>query len=342
MPKVAGMARSYVPAGTTSRERDFQRNNLTAIRHAGAAVYAGMLLLPLLLALSGCGLHSRQAVSWPADASGQVAIAGVPFFAQEQYQCGPAALAMALGWSGEAVAAEQLVPEIYSPALHGSLQPALIAGARRHGRIAYPITGMQELLIELAAGHPAVVLVNLSFAWYPKWHYAVAVGYDQPRSEIILHSGATAHERLSLRVFTNIWSRSDCWGLLVLPPGMLPATAGEDRWLAAAAGLEQAGQPSAAATAFAAATARWPESFGAWMGLGNSRYGEGDMPAAGEAYRRATDIDPQAGMAFNNLAYALWKMGKREEALAAARQAVALGGPLLENFRQTLEEIEGK
>ena len=340
MPKVAGKARSYVPAGTTSQERDFHRNNMTVIRHAGIT-FAGMLLFGLLLALSGCSLHSRQPIPWPADAPGRVTIAEVPFFAQEQYQCGPAALAMALGWSGAPVTPDDLGPEVYTPARHGTLQAALIGAARRHGRIAYPFTGMDGLLTELAAGHPAIVLVNLSFAWYPKWHYAVALGYDQPQNEIILHSGSIQNERLSLRVFTNIWSRSDSWGLLVLPPGVLPATAREELWLEAAAGLEQAGQPSAAATAFETALTRWPRSFGAWMGLGNSRYGSGDMAAAARAYQQAAGIDPQAGAAFNNLAYALWKMGRRDEALAAARQAVALDGPLQESFRRTLAEIEG-
>ena len=339
MPKVAGKARSCVPAGTTSQERDFHRNNMTAIRHAGTGTFAGMLLFGLLLALSGCSLH-RQAIPWPADAPGRVAIAEVPFFAQEQYQCGPAALAMALGWSGAAVTPDDLVPEVYTPARHGSLQTALIGAARRHGRIAYPFTGTDELLAELAAGHPAIVLVNLSFFWYPKWHYAVAVGYDQPQGEIILHSGTIRHERLSLRVFTNIWSRSTSWGLLVLPPDVLPATAREELWLEAAAGLEQAGQVSAAATAFETSLARWPHSFVAWMGLGNSRYAAGDMAAAAQAYQQAAGIDPQAGAAFNNLAYALWKMGRQEEALAAARQAVALGGPLQASFRKTLAEIE--
>jgi hypothetical protein len=45
-------------------------------------------------------------------------------------------------------------------------------------------------------------------------------------------------------------------------------------------------------------------------------------------------------VAFNNLAHVLLSVGRREEALSAARRAVSLGGPHQELFRRTLEEIQ--
>ena len=67
-------------------------------------------------------------------------VANVPFFAQEELQCGPAALAMTLNWSGIAVQPSDLTPEVFTPDLKGSLQSALIGATRRHGRVAYPIS----------------------------------------------------------------------------------------------------------------------------------------------------------------------------------------------------------
>jgi len=78
------------------------------------------------------------------------------------------------------------------------------------------------------------------------------------------------------------------------------------------------------------------------MGLGNSRYSLHDLDGSAEAFRRATLLQPENGIAFNNLAQVLNSQGKRKEALAAAQRAVDLGGPLLDNFRQTLEEIKNK
>jgi len=300
---------------------------------------AGLFFLLLAATLSGCGLLSEARLSPMPTAPARTLVPGVPFFPQEELQCGPASLAMALAWSGVSVPPADLVPEVFSPGLKGSLQSSMVGAARRHGRLAYSFAGPDVLLAEIGAGHPAIVLVNLGFFWYPKWHYAVAIGYDQERSEIILHSGLTANERLSFRVFMNIWKRSGFWGLLVLPPDRLPARVTEGAWLDAVLGLERAGQLQAAATGYAAAVERWPQSFSAWMSLGNSRYSQSDLAGAAEAFRRAILLKPENGMAFNNLAHVLAEQGKQQEALSAAQRAVDLGGPLLERFRQTLEEV---
>ena len=316
-------------------------NRQTPSRFLQAAnrLIGGLLFFALALVFSGCGLLPTGRLSQVPGTPDKAMVAGVPFFAQEELQCGPAALAMALNWSGIGVQPSDLSPEVFSPGLKGSLQSALIGAARRHGRVAYPITGSEALLAEVSAGNPVIVLTNLAFFWYPKWHYGVVLGYDQERGEVILHSGLTANEHLDSRIFLNIWQRSDYWGLLVLPPERLPATATEEAWLTAVSGLERTGQWQGAAAGYGAALKRWPESFGAWMGLGNSRYSLHDLTGSGEAFRRATLLQPENGIPFNNLAQVLSEQGKRKEALAAAQHAVDLGGPLLDNFRHTLEEI---
>ncbi len=299
----------------------------------------GLLFLALPIFLSGCGLLSTERLPQTPGGPAKAMIAKVPLFPQEELQCGPAALAMALNWSGVAIQPSELTPEVFTPGLNGSLQSGLIGAARRHGRVAYPITGSEPLLAEVAAGHPVIVLVNLGLSWYPKWHYGVVIGFDQEHDEVILHSGLIANEHLSSGVFLNIWQRSEYWGLLVLPPNRLPSKVEEGDWLEAVAGLEKTGQWRGAAIGYATAMKRWPQSFGASMGLGNSRYSLHDLAGAAEAFRRATLLEPKNGMAFNNLAQVLAEQGKRKEALAAAQRAVELGGPLLENFRKTLENV---
>lgn len=318
-----------------------KRIQQSSIRRAGSRTIAGLFFFLLLGSLTGCGLLlGGRLPQSPAGGQAAARIDGVPFFPQDELQCGPAALAMVLNWSGVAVQPAELTPEVFTPGRKGSLQSALIGAARRHGRVAYPLSGSEALLAEVAAGHPVIVLVNLAFAWYPKWHYAVVVGYDQEQGEVILHSGRTANEHLSARTFMNIWQRSDYWGLLVLPPARLPATVEEEPWLTAVAGLERVGQWQAATEGFAAALERWPESFTAWMGLGNGRYQQQDFVGAAAAFRQATLRQPENAAAFNNLAETLGRLGRREEALAAAQRAVTLGGPFAEQARQTLKEIE--
>ncbi len=308
--------------------------------HADGHKAVGILLIFSLLLLTGCGILSRPPSPWPDNSPDRLNISSVPFFAQKEYQCGPAAMAMALNWSDIAITPDELVAEVFTPGLEGSLQPALISAARRHGRIAYPIYGMDTLAAELAANHPVIVLVNLSFFWYPKWHYALAVGYDKPAGDIFLHSGTLAGEKISLRIFNNIWHRSNYWGLLILPPNEMPATVREDAWLEAVMGLDLAGRSAEAKIGYQTAVNKWPGNFTGWIGLGNTSYATGDMQGAARAFTQAVQVDPTSGPALNNLAWVLLKLGQRSEAQKAAQKAVSLGGPYLEEFQKTLKEIK--
>jgi len=299
----------------------------------------GMVLAALFI--SGCA--GLQRGDWPQGLAGipaQREIASVPFFPQDEYQCGPAALAMVLAWSGLAVEPADLTEKVYTVSLKGSLQPAMIAGARRSGRLAYVISGTESLIREIAAGHPVIVLQNLGLSWIPVWHYAVAVGYDTPRDEIMLHSGQHARQRLSMPVFQNTWARADDWGLLVLNPGELPATAVEGKFVEAVIGLEKVKQFAAAVEGYRAALSRWPDNLAAMMGLGNSYYALGDLKNSEATFRQATEAHPREGAAWNNLADVLLRQGQKSEALDAARKAIALGGPGADIFQKTLEEIQ--
>jgi tetratricopeptide (TPR) repeat protein len=269
-----------------------------------------------------------------------VEIREVPFFPQESLQCGPAALAAALGWAGEAVTPEELSGQVFTPALGGTLESALVAGARRHARLVHRIRDERELLLELAAGNPVVVLQQRGLEPLPLWHWAVAIGYELDEGVLVMHSGATPARRIGLGRFDRTWSRGGRVGLVVLPPERLAATASEERVLEAAAALEQAGQPVAAARAYASALERWPASFGLRMGLGNSLYAQGDVAGAARAFAAAAEGHPAQAAAQNNLAHALARLGRREDALAAARRAVELGGPDADTYRATLREIQ--
>jgi hypothetical protein len=326
----------FIPLSATHAEHRPDRQ----WSQVGNRLIAGLLFFALCIGLAGCSLVPPSYLSQHPGRPTRALVEDVPFFPQEELQCGPAALAMALNWSGVAVKPADLTSEVYTPGLKGSLQNSLIGSARRHGRVAYPIAGIEALMAEIAAGQPVVVLLNLGFFWYPQWHYAVVIGYDQGEEKILLHSGLTAGEVLSFWTFNNLWKRGDHWGLLVLPPHRLPEAAEETKWLSAVAGLENAGQWQAAATGYAAALQRWDTSFIAWLGLGNSKYNLHELDAAAAAFRQATQLQPDNGIAYNNLASVLGDQGKLDEALKAAQRAVDLGGPFEATSRQTLEDLK--
>ena len=312
---------------------------------AKARVIAGFVFLLCLLA--GCvSLPQTEALRLEGGAGlpRHVELDAVPFFAQEEYQCGPAALAMALNAAGVSVTPDALTEQVYIPARKGSLQVEMLAGARRHGLLAYELAPqLKDVLAEVAAGNAVIVLQNQGlFAFQPFWHYAVVIGYDLDNNQILLHSGSRARRAMPFGLFEFLWIDGQRWTMVALPPGRLPATAQEAKLATAAAALEKTGGIAEAQRAYVALLERWPTNLIGLMGLGNTAYAFGRLAQAEAAFRRATAVHPLAAAAFNNLAQTLADQGKRDAALEAARQAVSLGGSSLPAAQATLEEILNK
>ncbi|NIQ00722.1 MAG: PA2778 family cysteine peptidase [Nitrospinaceae bacterium] len=274
------------------------------------------------------------------DVSSRHELTEVPFFPQRDYQCGPASLAMTLAWSGLKVTPEDLKPQVYSAKREGSLPPDMIAAARRRGRIAYPVTSTADLLREVAAGHPVIVLQRLESFWQTQWHYAVVIGYDLERREIVLHSGAEERLAMALDAFEQTWKPWGYWGLVTMDPRRLPASAEPKKYVKAVLGLERTQRWQEAEQAYSSALARWPHHLTAWIGLGNSRYALGNLAGAEQAFRSAVRAKPDSGIPYNNLAHVLMEMNRTEEALAVIRQAIRLGGPQISVYKKTLAEIQ--
>ncbi len=302
-----------------------------------------VIFLAAALLVGGCttAQQTRDLLDSPGDLPVRASVADVPFFAQEKYYCGPAATAMVLGWSGLPVTQEQMAEQVYTPGREGTLQPDVIAAMRRNGRLAVPVDNLRELLGEIAVGRPVLVFQNLALKFYPKWHYAVAKGYDLEAGELSMNTGIWENRPVALRTFEHTWRRGGYWGLVVLKPGELPIAADAAEVLREAAALERVRRPVDAAIAYEAILGRWPHNFAAWMGLGNARYALGDYTAAEAAWRAATIAETDnPAPAWNNLAYALKAQGRKQEAIDAAKKAVELGGPDEANYRATLDEIK--
>ncbi len=312
-------------------------------RTQAARVVAGGFLFWIVLAISGCATPLQSDRLAATDYPQPVELADVAFFPQEEYQCGPAALATALGWAGVDIEPAVLVPEVYLPARQGSLQLEMLAAARRHGVVPYVLRPtVEDLLAEVKAGHPVVVLQNLAFSWYPKWHYAVVVGFDLAHDEVVLRSGVERRHLVPFATFERTWRRSNYWAFVAMPPDQLPRTAEETPYLQAVVGLERIERWEAAARAYSAAAKRWPDSLAAQLGIGNSRYALKDIAGAERAYRTAAATHPESAIAFNNLAQALADLSRWEDAEAAIAKALSLGGPYLSTFQATATEIQQK
>jgi len=304
--------------------------------------WAVLALLLVLLLLVGCTGPSRLE-QLPAALPERVELTATPFHPQTEHQCGPAALATVLGAAGRNADPAALATEVYLPGRQGSLQPELAAAARARGLLAYE-TGpsLSDLLAEVAAGRPALVLQQLGAGPWPYWHYAVVIGYDKPRGRVLLRSGTDARLGLRASVFESTWARGGHWGLVLLEPGTLPARPDPARYMHAAAAIETARNPEAAKAAYTAAVKLWPREPLPRVGLGNLAAAAGDWVEAERWYRAVLADDPSQAAALNNRVEALVRLGCPDVARLALQWGmvhVAADDPLQPVLQQTARDL---
>ena len=310
---------------------------------AGFFLHAA-LAVASVAALSGCiSVPQSDALeaSPPTGIPSHVELTQVPFHFEDGFLCGPASLAMVFNAAGIKDADVQSVtPLVYLPGRQGSLQAEMLGATRRTGLVAYTLEPkLEDVLREVAAGTPVVVLLNLALKLIPVWHYAVIVGYDLDTRKVIVRSARRSRDEWSFGFLEYFWQESGYWSMLALAPGRVPATAREAEFAVAVAALEQAGKPREARESYRALLTNWPNDLVGLIGLGNVEYGMNDLPASERAFRRASEAHPQSAVAFNNLAHVLAQLGRLPEAEAAARAAVGLEGPTLPEARKTLDAI---
>ncbi len=300
--------------------------------------------LVVVLLLSACISPPQSAAlrqQTPPELLEPVLLTQVPFFPQELFQCGPAALATVLVTSAVAVTPAELVPLVYVPERAGSFQIEMMAAARSHGRLAYRVAPtLTALFSEVSAGNPVLVLQNLGLAWYPRWHFAVVKGFDLERRKVVLNSGIYENYEMALATFERTWARAEHWGMLTLVPGALPATAEPTAYFTALAALEETHPEAAIAEAYQRGLQAWPNDRNLLMGYGNVLYQEKNSAGAAEQFGKVKALYPDYAPAWNNLAQLLLEQGDEAQALVHAQRAVALGGPFLATYRATLLTIE--
>ncbi|CAD5108125.1 PA2778 family cysteine peptidase [Zestomonas carbonaria] len=281
-----------------------------------SALRAAALLIAGLL-LAGCA-GKVQLPESSERLPTAVELVDTPFFPQEDYQCGPAALATVLVQRGVETSPEELVPRVYLPARQGSLKLELVAAARQSGMVVYPLQAqLDAVLAQVAAGNPVLVMQNLGYDWWPQWHFAVVVGYDRSREELVLRSATSKRWITDFTTFDNTWRRAGRWAVVTLPPERLPAEAQLQPWLQAASDLEETGRREVAERAYRTAAEHWPDEPMPTFALANARYAEGDRDGAEQALRDSLRRRTDFAIGWFNLSEVLNERGCAGQAGAA-------------------------
>jgi tetratricopeptide (TPR) repeat protein len=249
---------------------------------------------------------------------------------------------MAMSYAGAPVLPQALVDEVWLPARQGSLQLEMLAAPRRHGLVSYRLEPRYaDLLREVAAGHPVIVLQEVGML-LPEWHYAVVNGFDYSTGTIFLRSGLNMRQQMPFSYFERTWLAGKYWAMVVTRADDIAATASEARWLDALLGVARGGNENAAVTAYRTALARWPESLPAAVGLANHLHARGSLDEAAGVLRTALREHPQSVILLNNLAQTLSDQNRDDEALPVIERAVGVAGPHAAAVDETRQAILGR
>lgn len=307
------------------------------VKVTSANSLVGLLLLLLLLTACQSPPQSRQLLAEPPAISRQALLSAVPFYPQQEYFCGPTTLSEVAAYYGVEHSAESIAGLTFTPGLQGSLQIEMAAASRQLGFVAYEQRGSLSQLLQLVAEEiPVIVLQNNGLSWLPRWHYAVVIGYDLDRREMILHSGLSAEYRLPLATFERTWHRANYWLLAMLPPGRTSALLDPFLYTRACQDLLQTRQTEAGVTALISATKQWPDYWLPYFLLGNHFLARAPAEAA-IWFAKGLPLAKQQPAYLNNYALVLSELGCKAQALElikAARQMAPDDANIMDSEQQ--------
>jgi len=177
-----------------------------------------LLYLIVCTAIPCCATTpSFQSLQPTLDPQGHY-ISDVPFISQKKDRCGPAALAMVLRYWGAKVSEKDVAREVYLPLLQGALLSDLRAYAEQRGFKAHSyMSGMDDLRYRITRNEPLILLLDLGGESVERPHYVVAIGFQEAKKLLIIHSGRKENQVCSYKKILNQWAKMNYLALLVQP-----------------------------------------------------------------------------------------------------------------------------
>ena len=171
---------------------------------------------------SGCAVFTRVPPLEPL-AQEKHTLYTIHYVAQQEgWDCGPACLATVLRHYGIDVSIEQLSREM-KQVNGGTIPIEMIYTARKHGaKITMYESGLNDLRKKIIAEQPLILFLHpmpaiVKYTGLRRGHWVVAVGFDDSKREVTIHSGDTAYDTISYRQLQLEWGRAGFLMLLIEP-----------------------------------------------------------------------------------------------------------------------------
>jgi predicted double-glycine peptidase len=187
------------------------RLTFRSVNKEASATYMTVYLFLVFLTFF---LHSCAVVGNVPESRHNRIIGNVPFYAQEDYQCGPASLAGVMNYWKTDIAPDDIAKEIYSKSAKGALSIDMVIYPQKKGLLAEQYSGnMKDLRKNIDSGYPLIVLVDYGFWVFQSNHFMVVAGYNE--DGVIVNSGKDKGKFMREEDFIKTWERTRFWTLLI-------------------------------------------------------------------------------------------------------------------------------
>lgn len=179
------------------------------------------LLLAALVLPAACGLSGGNLLNdIKNDPASFHFIEGVPMYPQNEYMCGPAAMASVVGYWGLHEKMSDVAKEVYEEKLNGTLPIDLLIYAKGKGfEASYYKGSLDDLREKVSKKTPLILFLNLGYDFYPVGHYIVVTGYSDRFRAVVAHSGTESEQVFTYDELLRDWGKTDFSTLLITPKG---------------------------------------------------------------------------------------------------------------------------
>ena len=184
----------------------------------------------------------------------------------------------------------------------------MISATTSYGLLPYSTHSDIETLFTLIDDNvPVIVFQNVATSWFPMWHYALVISYDQTEKTVILHTCETRAHEMSFELFERVWQRGDYWILTLLELGQNYSYLDPFIFTRAALDMLTVGLKQKALDYLITAAKVWPKKWLSYFLLGNHYLNQSNEAASwfSKGYKYASE-NPEY---LNNYAYALVQEG---------------------------------